>query len=71
MKTDIEALLKLPVDEKLEIVEKIWESIQVNNESNEIPDWHYQILEERLEMYRSIPNAGRSWQEVKNDLLSR
>jgi putative addiction module component (TIGR02574 family) len=70
MKTDIEDILRLPVDERLEIMEKIWESIKMAND-DQIPDWHYEILEERLEKYRSDLNSGKSWKEVKESLLNR
>ncbi len=69
MTVDIENILKLPVDEKLEILEKIWESIQQNNENMEIPDWHRDILEDRFKKHKNDLTEGKSWEEVKKNLL--
>lgn len=69
MTTNIDDILQLPVDEKLDILEKIWESIQQNNEKMEIPDWHRDILEERFEKHKNNLTEGKSWEEVKKNLL--
>lgn len=70
MITDIGDILKLPVDERLEIMEKIWDSIQENNEDIEIPQWHKEILEERFQKYKNNVTKGKSWEEVKKNLLN-
>ncbi len=67
---DIDDILKLPLDERLEILEKIWESIQQNNQVIEIPDWHREILEERFQKNKNNLTKGKSWEEVKKSLLN-
>lgn len=69
MLRDIEDILKLPVEEKLEIVEKIWDSIEESGQNDEIPDWHKQILEERLQKHRDTPVQGKNWADVKKNIL--
>lgn len=71
MTTNIDDILKLPMDEKLEIMEKIWESIRENDQEIEIPDWHREILEERFQKYKNNVTKGKSWEEVKKTLLDR
>lgn len=71
MTTDIDNILKLPVDERLEIMEKIWESIQENDQEIEIPDWHREILEERFQKHKNNLTKGKGWEEVKKTLLDR
>lgn len=65
MKTDIDDILKLPVDERLEIIERIWESVQQDDEYMEIPEWHREILEERFQKHKNNLTEGKSWEEVK------
>jgi len=65
MTTDIDDILKLPVEERLEIMEKIWESIQENDSDIEIPQWHREILEERFQKHQDNLAEGKSWEEVK------
>ncbi|MEJ7679619.1 MAG: addiction module protein [Segetibacter sp.] len=52
----------------LEIMEKIWESIQQNDEDIETPEWHREILEERFQKHKYSLSKGKSWEEVKNTL---
>jgi putative addiction module component (TIGR02574 family) len=68
MTPDIDDILRLPVDERLAIMEKIWESIQDNEDTN-VPDWHLEILRERFEKHKSSLTEGKSWEEVKRRLL--
>lgn len=65
MKTDIDDILKLPVDERLEIIERIWESVQQDDEYMETPEWHREILEERFQKHKNNLTEGKSWEEVK------
>jgi len=69
MDTDIDTILKLPIEERLEIMEKIWESLQENNEYDEISDWHRDILEERFQKHKNSLSKGKNWEEVKMNLL--
>ncbi|HYQ04076.1 MAG TPA: addiction module protein [Polyangiaceae bacterium] len=57
----------LSVDEKIDYVESLWESI-VEPSGIPIPDWHRELLAERMEAYRQDPTAGRSWTEVRAEL---
>lgn len=65
MTTNIDDILKLPVDERLEIMERIWESVQQDDEYVEIPKWHREILEERFQKHKNNLTEGKSWEEVK------
>jgi putative addiction module component (TIGR02574 family) len=71
MATDLNDILKLSIDERLEIIEKIWESIEQNDEVDKIPEWHRKILEERFKKHKNNILAGKSWEEVKTNLLRR
>lgn len=60
MGSDIDEILKLSVEERLEIVDWIWESLKSNNENAEIPEWHKVILHERLQKYETTLTEGKS-----------
>ena len=60
----------LSVDEKIEYVESLWEQI-VERADIPIPEWHRELLRERLEAYRVDPTAGRSWSEVRAELQQK
>lgn len=60
---------ELPVEEKVLYVEALWDRISAAPEEVGVPDWHRQLLSERLAEYRNDPEAGRSWREVRDELL--
>lgn len=62
--------LQLPVDERLEIAEAIWESVESSAAQPPIPEWQRKILEERIAEDDADPEAGSPWEEVKRRILS-
>lgn len=61
-------ILALPIADRIEIVAKIWDSIEDNSEF-ELSDEHRRILDERLAAHRANPTSGTSWDVLKNNLL--
>lgn len=61
---------ELPVDQKVHYVEALWDRISAVPEDVGVPEWHRQLLSERLAEYRSDPQAGRPWRELRDELLS-
>ena len=59
----------LPIDEKVRYVETLWDRIASTPEEVSVPDWHRQIVRDRLAEHRVDPGAGRPWQDVRDDLL--
>jgi putative addiction module component (TIGR02574 family) len=70
-----QAILNLPqgfdelsIDEKIEYVQLLWERIVVSSEEIPVPDWHAQLVENRLRSYRRSPDEGRPWEEIREKL---
>ncbi|HET6371866.1 MAG TPA: addiction module protein, partial [Candidatus Polarisedimenticolia bacterium] len=62
---------KLTRDEKLELIEMLELSLETDAEAP-IPDWHMEILNQRLdEMDREGAPTGLSWEEVRKEIESR
>jgi putative addiction module component (TIGR02574 family) len=59
----------LPVEEKVQYVEALWNRIAAAPEEVGVPEWHRQLLRERLVEYRSDPSASRPWGEVRDAIL--
>ncbi|MDR4477995.1 MAG: addiction module protein [Nitrospira sp.] len=58
----------LPVEERIDFVQSLWDRIATTPEQVPVPEWHRRIIRERLEAYREHPVAGRSWTEVRSDI---
>ncbi|MFT3907413.1 MAG: addiction module protein [Steroidobacteraceae bacterium] len=63
-------VLELPVEERLELVGNIWDSIAQVPDAVELTDSQRAELDRRLEAYRRDPSAGSPWAEVKARILS-
>lgn len=59
----------MPVNDRIQLVEDIWDSIAELPEAVDLPDWHKQELDARLQAYHSNPDSGSPWAEVKKRLL--
>lgn len=71
MNTQLSEILQLSVAERIQLVEDIWDSIAVVPEAVPLTDEQKAELDRRLESYRTNPNEGISWQELKDKLRQR
>jgi len=64
-------LLQLPVSERLQLVEEIWDSIAEAPEALELSNDDKRLIDERLEARRKNPGAGSPWAEVYARITAR
>ena len=64
-------VLELPVQERLQLVEDIWNTIAEAPEALELTDQDKQFIDERLLARQRDPNAGSPWEEVYARITSR
>jgi putative addiction module component (TIGR02574 family) len=57
-------VLELPVRERLQLVEDIWDTIADAPDALELTDEDRRLIEERLEACRHNPAAGSPWEVV-------
>ncbi len=58
----------LPIDEQIDFVQSLWDRIAATAEQVPVPEWHLEIIRERLAAYRASPSAGRLWTDVRGDI---
>ena len=63
-------LLRLPLAERIELVEDLWDSIAADAESVPVPESHRRELARRRVAHRENPTAARPWEEVRERLWS-
>jgi putative addiction module component (TIGR02574 family) len=61
-------ILELPVQERIQLVELIWDSVAAVPEAVEISPALKAELEARLKEFEANPDAGYSWDQVKSHL---
>ena len=65
---NIQEILKLPVAERIELVEAIWDSIAASPEILLVTEPQKRELDRRLAEHRANPQSGRSWEEIRESL---
>ena len=61
---------KLSIQERITLVEEIWDSIAEDNGCFELTEAQKEELDRRLVSFRSNPSQGRTWEEIKRDFLN-
>jgi putative addiction module component (TIGR02574 family) len=61
---------QLPLAEKLQIMEAIWEDLRAQAESVEVPQWHRDLLDERRKAVEEGREELLDWDAVKDSLAS-
>ena len=64
-------IAKMPVRDRIQLVQDIWDSIAEMPQAIEVPDWHKRELERRLAEYHASPEEGSPWKEVRKRILGR
>lgn len=65
----LKQILELPPEQRLQLVEDIWDSLARSEQNVPVPDWHRQELDRRLADPRE--DATLSWDEVQQRLKPR
>ena len=60
----------LSVDEQIDYVQSLWDHIAARPEDVPVPNWHREILAERLAAHRADKNQGKNWEEFEKDLTT-
>ncbi len=64
----LEAAKALPLPERIELAEALWESITDEGHEPPLTSAQAEELERRLEEYRRNPSSGIPWEQVKAEL---
>ncbi len=59
----------LSIPERVQLVEDLWDSIARSNAEITIPQWQKKELSRRKQNYLQNPDSGRTWEEVKQDII--
>ena len=70
-KFSVADVLELPLQDRLRLVEDIWNSIADAPEALELSKEDKEFIDARLEARHRNPNAGSPWEEVYARITSR
>ena len=61
----------LPVDDKIDYVQRLWERIASDPARVPAPAWQLRTIDARLATLEQDPHGGRTWDEVRAGLRAR
>lgn len=65
LQTVLTAVESWPAEDRLRLIEEVWESLEAAPEARSLTEAQKQDLQQRLDAYRDNPRAGSPWEEVK------
>lgn len=66
-----EQIPNLSTAEKLSAMEALWSSLHQTLQDSMPPDWHRELLENRMNLIQSGEAVYEDWQQVKKELRER
>ena len=64
----ITEIKQLPLNEKLQIMEAIWEDLRANPDGVPVPVWQKQLLDQRRKALEEGKEEVLEWDDVKDSL---
>ena len=64
-------LRALPVDERLKLIEDLWDSIDTDADALSLPDWHRAEVDRRLDALDSGASVGAPWEDVRRRIAGK
>ena len=65
MNPNLSQLLDLPLPEKLQLVEDLWDHIAACEERLLVPDWQKDELDRRSKIFEANPDSTVTWEDAK------
>lgn len=62
---------ELSTDEQIEYLQDLWDCITSREDDVSIPEWHMEILEERLARYKTNGMEGTSLEDFEKELIEQ
>lgn len=61
----------LPLDDQIDYVQSLWDHIAAKPDQVPVPDWHLQVIRQRIADHDASPSEGRPWEEVRDDIRNQ
>lgn len=70
MSSVIEDLKQLPITERIQLVEDLWDTIALDSPEIPLTPEHLTELDRRLDSLEAVPQSGTPWNAVRGHLLN-
>lgn len=66
----LNTIFNLSIEEKLLIVQKLWDNIASEQQKLEVPVEHKMLLMQRIKKIESGKTSFKNWEDIKNKYLT-
>jgi putative addiction module component (TIGR02574 family) len=70
MVTDLKKIMELSVQEKILLMEALWDSLENKEKYYTLNEDQQKNLEERIEEYKKNPSNVLTWSEIKSKIFN-
>ncbi len=67
--TLIKKLSRLDIDDRITLVEALWDSIASDSNLLDLPEHHENVLNERLQSLEQDTQNGKPWDEIRKNYI--
>lgn len=68
---DISTVKMLSIEEKLQVMEAIWQDLTAEEQVFQSPEWHLEALKETEKRYTEGKESVLDWDDAKKELRKR
>lgn len=61
----------LSLDDQIDYVQSLWDRIVAKPEEIPVPDWHREVIRQRMAEQQADPSEGRLWEEVQDEVRNQ
>jgi len=65
----VEAFRQLPADDRVRLVEKLWDEVARELEQRPLTEAQQRLLDERIREHEAHPNDAEAWETARDDIL--
>lgn len=61
----------LSPDDQIDYVQSLWDRIAAKPHQVPVPDWHRDVIRQRLADQEATPSGGKPWEEVRDEIRNK
>ncbi len=61
----------LSVDDQIDYIQSLWDRIVAEPNQVPVPDWHRQVIRQRMADQENSPSEGQPWEEIRDEIRNK
>lgn len=61
----------LSIEDQINYIQSLWDRIAAKPEQVPVPDWHREVLDQRIAAHETSPEEGSPWEQLRDEIRSK